>query len=122
MFTSEELNAKIRELENLDDPPYECFGGKAIPFIGWFWRNVDFDRTPYSFGVIPDNPPLVGFMQNNKWGYGYAHASAKQCLEIRGLIEQALISMEHDDFKAVDDAIQGLLQTALVSSGNGGKE
>jgi len=40
--------------------------GKIVPYIGWFWRPVDFDK-PIRLGYIPGQ--FVGFMENNKWDY-----------------------------------------------------
>jgi len=115
---SREMNDRIYALDGKDNLPYEAFGGKAIPYIGWFWRRVNFDRVDshgkYGFGIMPtegsitDNP-LVGFMENNKWGYDYVWANQEQWDEIRELIELALTSMVTDDFRAAHQTIQGLL-------------
>ena len=71
-YTSEELNNKLSDIS--DEPAkynFEAFGGKSIPYIGWYWRTVDFDRTDgYWFGeMFKDGVRFVGFMTNNKWGY-----------------------------------------------------
>lgn len=116
---SAELNERISALEEKVNLPYEAFGGKAIPYIGWYWRDVDFDSRVdphgrYAFGVIPTGAneslkPLVGFMESNKWGYDYVFANQEQWDEIRRLVETALTSMTAKDFRAAHQAIQGLL-------------
>lgn len=53
--------------------------GKPIPYVGWFWRSVDFNH-PISLGIVPDTPfgELVGFMENNKWDYGWVDLTQEQ--------------------------------------------
>lgn len=41
-------------------------GGKSIPYIGWFWRQVDFVNKSVSIG---DCGEFIGVMENNKWDY-----------------------------------------------------
>lgn len=80
--------------EVADDESYPTiFGGKSIPYIGWFWRDVDF-TNPFCMGVIPkgrdhNERPLVGFMENNKWDYPYADISNEQCEEIASKLLKA---------------------------------
>ena len=118
-LTSEELNEKIFDLDGREDLPYIAFGGKAVPYIGWYWRQVYFDvEVDYQFGVMPEydlgiesNAKVrVGFMENNKWGYGYVRCPAEDFVKIRRLLETAVLDPTHDNFKAVDDKIQSLLQ------------
>lgn len=40
--------------------------GKRIPYIGWYWRNIDFFNNNVCIG---DCGKFIGIMQNNKWGY-----------------------------------------------------
>lgn len=80
-YTSEELNKKISELDTANSTnKLSVKGGKLIPYIGWYWRDVNFDNVAYSFGIIapneyntsiPEENRFTGFMENNKWGYGY---------------------------------------------------
>ena len=80
---SVDLNEFLREVcDNVIDYPH-AFGGKSVPYIGWFWRYVNF-QEPFMLGVIPtDSPhnvitdlivkrnkkPVAGFLQANKWDY-----------------------------------------------------
>lgn len=40
--------------------------GKRLPYIGWYWRSVDFAAKSIPVG---DCGEFIGFMENNKWGY-----------------------------------------------------
>lgn len=61
---SKQLNEFLSDAA--DDLEYDFFGGKAIPYIGWYWREVDF-TSRIRLGYAPSMG--VGFMENNKWGY-----------------------------------------------------
>lgn len=95
-YTSEQLNKRLAEIA--DEPEkygFEAFGGKAIPYIGWYWRTVNFDKVDgYYFGVLPiyksdweeNNKKQIGFMENNKWDYDEIHANADQWKKIKKLL------------------------------------
>ena len=117
-YTSETLNQRLAYIS--DEPKkfgYESFGEKAIPYIGWAWRNVDFDRTDgYEFGVLPvtkgfdsNNKTRVGFMENNKWDYSYVIADKAKWAEIKKLLVVVADNPCRETLKAVDCVIQGLL-------------
>jgi hypothetical protein len=40
--------------------------GKRIPYIGWYWRHIQFSQRDVPIGNCGD---FVGFMANNKWDY-----------------------------------------------------
>lgn len=115
---SKEFNERIAKLDGVENKPYESFGEKVIPYTGWYWRTVNFDAPTMQFGVIPagteealspvNDKPLVGFMQNNKWGYDYVYASAIEWFNIRSQIETALLSMRKEDFAKANELIQAL--------------
>jgi len=61
------LNDFIAEHDKWGDDERDPYGhGKRIPYIGWFWRSVDFANEYYTIG---DCGEFIGFMENNKWGY-----------------------------------------------------
>ena len=71
---SDELNTWIGDTDDEEALiPLELEGnGKAFPYVGWYWRSVDFTRPfllycPTHKGS--DVPPWKGFMENNKWDY-----------------------------------------------------
>jgi hypothetical protein len=55
-YSSDELNEKIELLEKAHRELELC-GGKIVPYIGWYWRKVDFDSKTYNFGIINE----IGF-------------------------------------------------------------
>jgi hypothetical protein len=102
---SKELNERIEKICD-DDNLYKAFGGKAIPYVGWFWRDVNFDTEDCLFGVLPDGK--LGFMENNKWNYDYHYCEPEDWQEIRRLLEIAVAAPSRESLKAVDDKIQSL--------------
>lgn len=118
-MNSAELNEELRKI--VDEPElygYEAFGGKAVPYIGWYWRDVDFDSPgPYAFGVLPvyegtlddNDKPRAGFMENNKWGYEYVTATPEQWAHIKELLVAVVNNPGRDTLAAADAAIQALL-------------
>lgn len=73
-MNSDEINQILSDLDNKEINDFQGTG-KAIPYIGWFWRNVNFDK-PFYIGHIKtaatkleDSADWIGFMVNNKWGY-----------------------------------------------------
>lgn len=40
--------------------------GKRLPYVGWYWRSVDFARKRVT---VADCSDFIGFCENNKWGY-----------------------------------------------------
>lgn len=119
-MNSDELNQAIAELDDKDDLPYEAFGGKPIPYIGWFWRSVDFDREDgYTLGILPEHQGVlpsdsndqhrVGFMENNKWSYDYVHIDAEAWTKLKSLIVAAIEEQTKENFQAVDEAMQSHL-------------
>lgn len=132
-LTSAELNAAIASVCD-DSSVYESFGGKSIPYIGWFWRRVDFDAPTCRFAVIPAGSadigivmpndqimPLgprspadrVGFCESNKWDYREITATPEQFAEIRRLLIVAVALRTADAFRAADAAIQALNRPAI---------
>ncbi len=115
-MTSDQMNEIIRKWDE-DDMPYESFGGKAMPYIGWFWRSVDFDSDHIWLGIIPvyegtldDNDERrSGFMQNNKWDYESYKIEGEVWQNIKNLIKITCEEPTYNNLKAIDDAIQTTL-------------
>ena len=113
-MNSNQLNDAIAEICDKDGMPYEAFGGKCIPYIGWFWRTVDFDKDSCWFGVmppLPDNPgkTYVGFMENNKWNYPEIVIAGDDWVRVKELLVIAVLDPTHDNLKAVDDKIHSFV-------------
>lgn len=120
---SVELNAAIIDICDKKRVPYKAFGGKCIPYIGWFWRRVNFD-IPFTLGVMPPAEALdihgvalepermvytAGFMENNKWDYFEFEPSAEDCAAVRALLETAVIEPTEANLRAVNEKIQSLI-------------
>lgn len=104
-MTSDELNAGIEAISDREDLAIE--GGKCIPYVGCFWREVDFDDPDYSFGIIPGR--FRGFMQRNKWDYDYSRPTTpEEWATIKGLLEAAVRVPSRETTRAVWDAIQAI--------------
>lgn len=121
----ENLNSAISEICDDENIGFEVMDtGKCIAYIGWFWRRVNFDSETYDFGVIPTgmeemcskptSQPMVGFMENNKWGYPYVHADADEWSNIKSLLIEAVQKKTEEALKATNDAIQALSSKPLV--------
>ncbi len=119
-ISSAALNAAIVDIEDtLDVPLIEVVGlettGKCIPYIGWYWRTVDFDADTFIFGIVPriyseweKSDGFIGFMENNKWDYAYTRETTEdEWANIKQLLIRAVAEpLNTIDFQAVFDAIQ----------------
>jgi hypothetical protein len=105
---SDELNRRIGEI--CDYPErcggFEAFGGKSIPYIGWYWRTVDFDtdKNLWGFGLLPAGE--VGFMESNKWGYQSFSADEELWKRIKELLIEAVLDPTKKKLGAVYAAVQ----------------
>jgi hypothetical protein len=62
----------------------------AIPFHGWYWRNVNFYKPN---GItIAEGDGLIGVCQNNKWDHAERDLTISEAGEFRGLVWLALKS------------------------------
>lgn len=111
-MNSEELNKRIREIEDGREFEGQVKGieltGKTFPYLGWGWREVDFDH-PFELGFsgecqscgvkktceyhegvleLSESPDFVGFMENNKWGYAQRTVTEEQRREIVMLVTE----------------------------------
>lgn len=62
--------------------------GKRIPYIGWFWRELDF----YNLIRIPigNCGVFIGFMANNKWGYSQRYLTEAEALRVIAFFDAAI--------------------------------
>lgn len=109
-MTSDQLNEFCANADDLDITvnglaPY----GKTIPYIGWVWR--DFDWDDYKWYPLGHCGDFVGFMVSNKWDYPSIRPTPDQAKAIRALVEAAAASPTSEAFQAVFDYIQGLQVT-----------
>ncbi len=110
---SDKLNDEIRKAEDEDREKSRVIGmensGKIFPYIGWFWREVNFDRLlPLAEceGDIGDDKGFVGIIVNNKWGYDEWETTEEQRGEIKALFEKAVAAHNQDGYQALFDYVQ----------------
>jgi hypothetical protein len=60
--------------------------GKRVPYIGWFWRSVDFANGVYYIGNCGE---FVGFMENNKWGYPERRLTPDEASRVTDIVCEA---------------------------------
>lgn len=73
--------------------------GKRIPYLGWFWRRLDFASGVLPLGRSDYGERMVGLMANNKWNYDGRPTTGDEFARIVGLIDEARPLMG-DDFEA----------------------
>lgn len=61
--------------------------GKRIPYIGWYWRDVDFAAKRIT---IADCGDFIGFCENNKWGYDERYLEEAEADQVIALLWKAL--------------------------------
>lgn len=67
-------------------------GGKRIPYIGWFWRHVNFsdlERIP-----VGDCGEFKGFMPRNKWDYPERYLTLDEAKQVMAIIDAAMKANE----------------------------
>jgi hypothetical protein len=62
--------------------------GKRIPYIGWYWRDVEFS-DPNSI-YIGHCGEFVGFMVKNKWDYQERRLTTEEASRVIGLLDEAM--------------------------------
>ena len=61
--------------------------GKRVPYIGWFWRAVNFAQKEITIGDCGD---FIGFMENNKWDYPQRDLSLEEADKVINIIIAAI--------------------------------
>lgn len=61
--------------------------GKRLPYIGWYWRHLDFHS-----GYLPlgNACGTIGFMANNKWGYPERDTTPDEFAAIMEIVDAAM--------------------------------
>lgn len=123
MYDNDRLNKMMVELsdyeEDVPTKDYKNPCGKRIPYIGWFYRFMDFNR-PLSIGKINDHPDgFVGFMINNKWGYPERTLTKQEQDKVMEQIEWAFdeyVGLCNDEAKALLEGLWDILSEFDVPS------
>lgn len=80
---SEEQKQKDIELGNLVRKAQEYLPDKGIPYLGWFWRDLDDFRREITLSLCDGQ---VFIDQANKWDYPSCHTTVSDGEIIRKLI------------------------------------
>lgn len=77
-MTSEQINERLAAIDSADAGPSIprplASSGKSLPYLGWWWRAVDWDVGRFWLSTMGD--PAAGdgwrwgFCVNDKWDYG----------------------------------------------------
>lgn len=70
-----------------DDKFPHVENGKRIPYMGWFWRSVNFYDRRITIGF---RGGYVGFMGNNKWDHDERDLSAPEVDKLMGFLDAAM--------------------------------
>lgn len=95
--------------------------GKRLPYIGWFWRHLEF-----SDGTLPigDCGQFIGFIANNKWNYSERLTTSDEFARIMTIIDEAMALNQQgglmkeivDNTNAKLDELWDYLQTLEVKA------
>lgn len=72
--------------------------GKRIPYIGWYWRDVDFANGRARIG---DCGEFTGFMVNNKWDYDERNMTDEEHRHVLALVDLAMATSSLDEERAI---------------------
>jgi hypothetical protein len=62
-------------------------GGKKLPYIGWYWRHLQFSDGYLPLGNCGD---FIGFIANNKWDYPERKTTSEEFEKIMVIIDEAM--------------------------------
>jgi hypothetical protein len=60
--------------------------GKRLPYVGWYWRSIDFAGANIPVGNCGD---FIGFMANNKWDYPERDLDPEEAAHVIDLLWRA---------------------------------
>jgi len=112
------------DADEKDDDYADILNGKRIPYMGWFWRHLEFSDGHLPLGF---DQGYVGFMANNKWDHHERNTTPEEFSKIMGFIDDAMVaeqrggelrSIESDvrsHLKLLRDYLQTLPRVALTT-------
>jgi hypothetical protein len=107
---TDERSASLANLVSIDAV------GKAIPYMGWYWRSADFAG---GWVTIATDGQYVAVCENNKWGYGQRRMTAEELTTFTGHIDAAIEAENANDEPAMWQHLHDLntwMQTLDVPS------
>jgi hypothetical protein len=102
------------------DPHDDTDTGKRVPYIGWFWRNVEFTKGQIPIGKT--NTGFVGVMESNKWSYPERLMTEDEFKKFVYFIDKSIIELSkggwgdklHENMEAVFKELRDWMQTLQV--------
>jgi hypothetical protein len=90
--------------------------GKNIPYIGWFWRNVDFcGCVPIgSMEASDEGPGFIGFIGNNKWDYPERDLTDNERHQVICYLDRAMARGRDGHREAVLGELWDYMQTLSI--------
>ena len=87
-----ELNDLVSGYADVKEDEVDEFGhGKRVPYIGWFWRSVDFANSSYTIGDCGD---FIGFMENKGYAPGTIRNYHDTLLKFSGMFPLLPLNLE----------------------------
>lgn len=120
MLFNERYNDFCRQYSDCkddDEDKDEVLNGKRVPYMGWFWRGVDFFNYLIPIGF---HEGYVAFMENNKWDYHERNMSRDEAKQVMVFLDAAykanraggelsgIIKNTHTELKKLRDWMQTL--------------
>lgn len=99
----EGYNRFLRNESDSSDDENDIHGtGKRVPYIGWFWRHIEFSDLLHI--PIGDCGDFIGFMVNNKWDYPERCLTGDEARKAIAIIDEAMKRSE--DGGCLDDIVR----------------
>lgn len=116
----EEYNNFLRDYADYKSDENDPRGhGKRLPYIGWYWRHLNFSSGSLPIGNCG---AFIGFMANNKWYYDERKTTPEEFAAIVEIVDEAMrLNSEGGDLATIQkntheklDELWPLLQTMAV--------
>jgi hypothetical protein len=97
-------NGFLSDYADVKDRDVDVHGhGKRIPYIGWYWRYVNFSR-PTSI-PIGNCGAFIGFMANNKWDYPERNLTEEEAMKVIAIVDEAIkINRAGGNLKEIEES------------------
>lgn len=84
----QEYNNFLRDWADYkDDDTAKNTHGKRLPYIGWYWRHLNFSSGSLPIGNCGS---FIGFIANNKWNYNERLTTPEEFSAIMAIIDEAM--------------------------------
>ncbi len=111
-ITNDEINERLASIcDESVRYAYEAFGGKALPYLGWYWRPVAFDRDDCMLGVVcEDGKRRVGFDESGRDfdQVDYVRLTGDEWRAMKHLVIETALHPSTKSLRALNEAIQAL--------------